>query len=255
MKKSNDATDLRFGFWSALSTAVTTAMTFAMAILTPPLSGQLCAAGCFRYPYLEVAGRFPRDYYWLFLALVSILSFLAFMVALAGRARAAGQPFTRLGLLLGSMGGLTLLGDYYVQLAVIQPSLLAGESDGIALLTQYNPHGLFIALEELGYLLISLALACMVPALSTATRLERIVRRLFLGGLVLNAGALTFFVFSHGHSRGYLFELATISIDWLVLIAAALLMAVIFRRELKAHRGLVVDPVPGHAQAAPLQAR
>jgi hypothetical protein len=116
MEKSDGVTDLRFGFWSALGAAVTTAITFAMAILTPPMSGQLCVGDCFRYPYLEVAARFPRDYYWLFPASLSILAFLAFMVALAGRARAAAQPFTRLGLVLGAMGGLTLLGDYYLLL-------------------------------------------------------------------------------------------------------------------------------------------
>lgn len=32
-----------------------------------------------------------------------------------------------------------------------------GETEGITLLTQYNAHGIFIALEELGYLLMSLS--------------------------------------------------------------------------------------------------
>jgi hypothetical protein len=27
-----------------------------------------------------------------------------------------------------------------------------GETDGLSILTQYNPHGIFIALEEIGYL-------------------------------------------------------------------------------------------------------
>jgi len=76
---------------------------------------------------------------------------------------------------LSTIAALTLLADYFVQLTVVQPSLLAGERDGIALLSQYNPHGLFIALEELGYLLISLSLVCLMPALPPATRLERTV--------------------------------------------------------------------------------
>ena len=32
-----------------------------------------------------------------------------------------------------------------------------GETDGIALLTQYNGHGIFIAMEELGYITMSIS--------------------------------------------------------------------------------------------------
>jgi hypothetical protein len=45
-----------------------------------------------------------------------------------------------------------LVGDYFIQISVKQPSLLKGETDGISLLTQYNPHGIFIVLEEVSYL-------------------------------------------------------------------------------------------------------
>jgi hypothetical protein len=34
----------------------------------------------------------------------------------------------------------------------LQPSLLAGETEGIAMLSQFNPHGLFIILEEPGFI-------------------------------------------------------------------------------------------------------
>ena len=39
----------------------------------------------------------------------------------------------------------------------MQPSILLGETEGFALLTQYNPHGVFIALEDLGYFLMGMA--------------------------------------------------------------------------------------------------
>jgi hypothetical protein len=112
-----------------------------------------------------------------------------------------GRLFAQLGLALSIMAALTLVGDYFVQLAVIQPSLRAGEADGISLLTQYNPHGLFIALEELGYLLMSLSLVCMIPALSRSTRLERVIRWLFLIGFVVNLLALFWFLLRYGHDR------------------------------------------------------
>jgi hypothetical protein len=56
----------RFGFWAALATGLSTLVTFAIAIAPPPLSGQLCKEGCLSYPYLDIAVRFPRDYFWLF---------------------------------------------------------------------------------------------------------------------------------------------------------------------------------------------
>lgn len=232
MRDDDHISAARFGFWTALGTAVTTAITFVVAILTPPLSGQLCTAGCFQYPYLEIAGRFPRDYYWLFPAMPAVLFFVAFVISLTSGPGRESRPLGRFAVILAMMAGLTLLGNYFVQLAVIQPSVLAGESDGISLLSQYNPHGVFIALEELGYLLMSLSLVCVVPSLSKATRPARVVRRLFVGGFVANLMALGFMLHRHGHARGYLFEIAVITIDWLVLIPAAALMTASYRRQL-----------------------
>lgn len=63
----------RFGHRVALAAGTMTLATFAVAIATPPLSGQLCKVGCVAYPYLDVASRFPRDYYWLFGAIPATL--------------------------------------------------------------------------------------------------------------------------------------------------------------------------------------
>jgi hypothetical protein len=227
--QSAELATARFGFWIAIGTAVSTVLTFAIAILTPPLSGQLCSEGCFNYPYLDIAARFPRDYYWMFAAIPATLFYVAWMIGLHARAAPERRPVAQFGVALSVMAALTLVGDYFVQLVVIQPSLLSGESDGISLLTQYNPHGVFIALEELGYLLMSLALACMAPAMSKATWLERAVRWLFVGGFVLNIALLGWFLLQYGHGRGYLFEIAVISVDWMVLIAATVMTAVVFR--------------------------
>jgi hypothetical protein len=226
----------RFGFWAALATGTSTLGTFAIAIATPPLSGALCKEGCFDYPYLDIAERFPRDYLWMFPAIAATLLYVALTAALYARVPLGGRVVARLGLLLSGMAALTLVGDYFVQLAVIQPSLRAGEGDGISLLSQYNPHGVFIALEELGYLLMSLSLVCMISALSRSNRLERAIRWLFGLGFVTNLLALCWFLLRYGHERGYLFEIAVITVDWLVLIAGAFMAAAVFRRDLAAAR-------------------
>jgi hypothetical protein len=46
-------------------------------------------------------------------------------------------------------------------------SLMNGQAQGIALLTQYNPYGVFIVLEELGYLLMSLSFLFLAPCSPT----------------------------------------------------------------------------------------
>jgi hypothetical protein len=223
----------KFGFWVALATGLTTLLTFVLAVATPPLSGQLCQANCIPYPYLGIVARFPRDYYWMLPAILATLLYLAFTVALYARVAPERRQLAQLGLALSTMAALTLVGDYFVQLAVIQPSVLAGEGDGISLLTQYNPHGLFIALEEMGYLLMSLSLVCMSAALTSGTRLERAVRWLFVGGFVVNVMGLFWYLTRYGHRRGYLFEILVISVDWLVLIVAAFMMAAVFRRDIR----------------------
>jgi hypothetical protein len=221
----------QFGYWSAGGTALATAITFGIAVMTPPLSGPLCKEGCFPYPYLNIAARFPRDYYWMFAAIPATLLYVAWTIALHARATPARRLVAQLALALSAMGAFTIVGDYFVQLAVIQPSVLAGESDGIALLTQYNPHGMFIALEEMGYLLISLSLALLAAALPGLSRLERSIRWLLMGGCVVNFAALGWFLLAYGHGRSYRFELVVISVDWLVVIVGALMAAVVFRKE------------------------
>lgn len=216
----------RFGFWAALGTGVTILLAFGIAIFTPPVSGHFCREGCIGYPYLDIVTRFPRDYYWMFPAMVGTLFYVAMMIGLHARAALEDRTLATLGVALSVMAAIV---DYFVQLAVIQPSILAGQTDGIPLLTQYNPQGVFIALEELGYLLMSLSLACLAPTIPPSTRLERIVRRLFVGGPVLNALALAVIALRFGHSRGYLLEVALISINWLVLVVAGFMLAAVFR--------------------------
>lgn len=231
-----EAAQSQFGFWSSLAMGILTLGTLVIGVATPPLSGPFCRADCFQYPYLDVAGRFPRDYFWMFPAIVSTLLYVAFTIGLHSRSTPRQRPLAQFGLVLAAMAGLTLIGDYFVQLAVVQPSLIAREPDGISMLTQFNPHGLFIALEELGYLLMSLSLACMALASPRTSRLERAVRWTFLGGFAATTLLSVWIVTQFGHAREYRFEVAIISINWLLLIAGGLMMAFVFRRDLGAAR-------------------
>jgi hypothetical protein len=110
------------------------------------------------------------------------------------------------------------------------------ETDGIALLTQYNAHGIFIVLEELGYLLMSLSFLFLAPVFTNKGRLASVVRWVFIAGFILTMVFLAVISINYGLAREDRFEIADISIDWLVLLINGVLLSLLFRRQLKVSR-------------------
>lgn len=216
--------------WLAAVLASLTAVTFAVAVLTPPFSGPWCTSGCFEYPYAGIASRFPRDYYWMMGAMLVSVVFVALLVSVHRLAPAPAKSFSLFGLALGAFGAFTLLLDYWVQVAVIQPSVLRGEQDGIALLSQFNPHGVFIALEELGFLSMSGGLFCFAPVFWGLRAPGRAIGWVLVGGFVSSIAALVATSVRFGIEREYFLEVSLISVVWLTLIVAGPLVAVLFRR-------------------------
>lgn len=227
---------LRFGHQLALATSVLTLLTFGVAIFTPPLSGPGCTAGCFSYPYTDIASRWPRDYGWMFPAMVLFLVVFALFVAVHHFVPRDRRVYSHVAMGLALIGTATLIVDYFVQVTVVQPSLLAGEHDGVSLLTQFNPHGLFIALEEVGYVLLALALAALAPVFDGRSKVERALRWIGVATLLLTVAAFVWFTIRYGVQREYRFEIAIISIDFLALIPSGFLLATLFRRALRASR-------------------
>jgi hypothetical protein len=125
-----------------------------------------------------------------------------------------------------------LLSAYFIQLSVVPVSLMKGETEGIALISQYNGHGIFIAMEELGYLIMSLSLLFLFPVFSGTSRLERTIRWCSALPFILTIAFLAVYTGIHGLDRNYRFEVAAISINWLALIILGVLMALIYKREL-----------------------
>lgn len=220
---------MSIGFYTALSTAFVTAITFAIAINTPPISGVFCVEGCIDYPYTDIADRFPRDYFWMYPAMLMMLLYTVLMISIHHFAPPEKKIYSHSGLAFALMSAAVLLINYFVQLSVIQPSIIKGETEGIALLTQYNPHGLFIALEEIGYILMSLSFFCVAPVFSKKNRPENAVRWIFLLNFVLTAAAFGLIAYAYGLERDYLFEVVVISITWLVLVVGGILLSIIFR--------------------------
>jgi hypothetical protein len=227
---SNPLAFKNIGFYSALSTAAITVVTFSIAVFTPPLSGPWCRSGCLEYPYLNIASRFPRDYYWMYPSMLLSVVFVLLMVSIHQYARQDKKAYSLSALLFAAISSTMLLIDYFIQVSVIQPSLQNGETDGIALLTQYNPHGIFIALEEIGYMLMSISFLCTIPVFLKNNRLERAIRATYFIGFLLNVIAFITILALYGIDREYRFELAVITINWMVLIVSGILLTILFKR-------------------------
>jgi len=218
------------GFYTAIFTTVITLVTFGFAIIAIPISGANCLEGCIKYPYLDTVAQFPKDYRWMPLAIIMTLSYLVLMVCIHAYAPQPRKIFGQIGLSFATIAALILLGDYFIQFSVVPISLMSGETEGITLLTQYNAHGIFIALEELGYLMMSLSFLFVVPVFTDNNRIETWVRWIFIVGFVLAIVSLAIVSINYGLDRQDRFEIIVISIDWLVLVVNGILLSILFRR-------------------------
>jgi uncharacterized membrane protein len=214
----------RFDLLVAIATALTTAISFAVAIMTPPKAGPFCVADCIGYPYSDFAAFVPRDFLWMYPALLVAPLLVLMLSGIHERAAGEGRRFALLAMLFSLGAAVTLTADYLIQLRVTQPAVLKAELAGLALLSQYNPRGVFIALEEAGYLLMGIAFAFAAPALP-AGRGSRPLRWIFGGGAVLLFVLFVGMSVAYGFDIEYRFEVVAISIDWIVLILAGAMLA------------------------------
>lgn len=212
------------GFRAAVATGLLTVVTFGLALTALPDDVP--------YPFTSqvIADQWPRDYLWMYPAMVLMVAFVALVAAIHQYAPAARRIFGVLALCSGVAAATVLLIDYFVQVTVMQPSLEKDQLDGWAMLTMYNPNGVFIALEELGYLLMSLTLLCLAPVFTRRSRAERWIRRLFVGSFAATVAALVAVSAMRGIDRGDLFEVLVICIVWVSLIIGSPLLAIVFLR-------------------------
>lgn len=222
----------RFGFYAAILTSVITLVTFGFALVAIPISGANCPGDCIAYPYLDTAAQYPRDFLWMPLAMAMLLAYVALMASIHVYAAEPKKIFSLVGLAFALIAAGVLLADYYLQFSVIPMSLMNDETEGVALLIQYNPHGVFLMLEELGYLLMSLSFLFMAPVFGDAGRLPTAIRWVFGGSGIASFASLLAIAFLYGMARLDRFEVIVISISWLTLIVSGILLSIQFRRHL-----------------------
>ena len=207
----------RLGFWSALLTAVLSVAFFGVGIVTPVRN----------IPYPYVASFIPADYLWMYPAFLLAPTFVVLIACIHVYAADDKKLFSQIGLSFAVVYAAVITTDYFIQWTVIEPSILSGETAGLALFTQYNPHGLLVALESLAYLMMNGAFL-FVAAVFAGGRLERALRWLFVASFVVAVGSFV------GLSLlGYsivAFEVTIIAINCIVLVVSGALLSVVFRR-------------------------
>ncbi len=211
-------------FWSSMILALSPVA--ATIVLAPPRSGPFCPGDCSVYPFADIASYYPQDYLWMYAMIVASFALVVLGAASVSLTPVVRRPLARIGNGFGLMAAITLSICYFIQIEVIQPSLNAGETEGIAVLTQYNDHGVFIALEDLGYLTMALALCGLTAGLKPLGRLFAAAFWVALAGAVLVVGAFLFVSIVYNVERSYYFEVVAIVIDWIVMLVAGGLMAV-----------------------------
>lgn len=193
-------------------------------VMAPPRSGPFCRGDdCITYPYTDAAAHVPNDYIWMYFAVVMSLAFLAWVVCVVGRNPASISAAGIMAVVLAAIATTVLLLAYGVQLLVMQPSLLKGESEGLSPWSQYNAHGIFIALESLGYWIAGLALLSLAVTVARSTRTTR-----WLRGISLLAGMATVLLLPimgliYRSDLEYRYEVAAIAILWPAFVVLGLI--------------------------------
>jgi len=101
------------------------------------------------------------------------------------------------------------------------------------LITQYNGHGIFIALEELGYITMSISFLFLAMVFSKKYRLEKAIRLILIISPLLTGLSFLLYSIKFGIDRSYRFEVATITINWLVTITIGILISILIKNRLK----------------------
>ena len=223
----------RVGLYSSIALTVLTILTFGFAMMAIPPSGPYCTGNCMEYPFRDLLTYYPRDYYWMYLAIFQLFALLIFVISVHYNTSSKKKILSFIAVAFALISTTVLLADYFIQFAVIPISMMKAETEGIALLTQYNGHGIFIALEELGYITMSIALFFISFIFSSTNGLEKAIRWLLFLPFILNIAAFVVYTILFGIDRSYRFEVASISINWLFIIATSVLISIFFKRNLK----------------------
>ena len=153
-----------------------------------------------------------------------LFAYLLFIISNHFIAPIEKKLFSFISVAFALISAIVLLIAYFVQFSVVPMSMMKGETDGIALITQYNGHGIFIAMEDLGYITMSISFLFLAFIFSMKNRLEKVIRLILIIAFLFTVLSFIFYSIKFGIDRSYRFEVATITINWLATITTGILI-------------------------------
>jgi len=170
------------GYWSALS--VTVAGVAYLLVISV-----LMATGKFTLPLPDSVELFAA---WDTIASGPLL--VTALVAVHGLVPAARRPFAQLGVVFAAVFMVMVSINRFVQLTVIRPSMLEGNTSGLERFMPYGPRSAMLSLELVGWgFFLGLALLSAAFAFSRGG-ISGKVRWCFLGYAVLGIASAMLFV-------------------------------------------------------------
>ena len=85
-------------------------------------SGPFCQSGCVGYPYTDVAAYVPRDYLWMYPAIVLALLIIVLVHGILDQINPNRRVLSGIAVTLTGLGAGALIIDYGIQLAYLQPN-------------------------------------------------------------------------------------------------------------------------------------
>jgi len=221
------------------------ALALLVGVLTPTPGGGLCTGACAAYPFDDPAlirDFVPVSFYWMYPTIGMLLALMVCVACLGAIWQGVSRLAPVLALVFTVIGTSVLISDYAIQLAVVAPSLLHREGAAVVALSLFNPHGAFVALEDVGYWTLGLAFFGIAATLRGASLAERVAHVIFLVGGILAVGALPALVVALGADLGYTYEIFVITVVDLALAVGGACVALGFRRRVVG--GPPAGPVP-----------
>ncbi len=219
-KRRNIKMVIKLGFWSAVLTAVLATLFIFLGLFgssyTEPNP----------YPYVWSSIK-TIDYMLFYPAFLLAPVFVVLLACIHQYTHPARKIFSFIALLFGLIYAAIIIPDYFILWTVNLPSIISGQTANLSIISLYNPHGIFIALESLAYIMMSISFLFLAPVFKGG-RIEKALKWLFIIGFILAIGSFTFT--SLMKYDIVVFEVGIITINVTVLIASGILISILFRR-------------------------
>jgi hypothetical protein len=212
----------RIGLWAAIFTAVLAAAFIMMGMFGSSSWDSFPGMVNYVWSYIKAI-----DYVLFIPAFLLAPVFVVLMACIHHYAPYERKIYSLIGLAFAVIYAALITSDYFLLWTVILPSTINGETAGLSLLSMYNPHGIFVAMESLAYIMMGISLLVIAPVFQGG-KIEKILKWIFISGFILAIASLIGIILA-----GYdivIFEIAVIAIYCPVLIVSGALLSIIFRR-------------------------